>query len=40
MGGGAWTFLVGVVFCLFDSIDKKEPCLLNRYTIVLFVAST
>ncbi len=30
MGGGAWPFLVGGVICLVNSVNERDPCLLNR----------
>jgi hypothetical protein len=29
MGGGAWPFLVGGVICLVDSVNERDPRLLN-----------
>ena len=29
MGGGAWPFLVGEVICLVNSVNERDPCLLN-----------
>ncbi len=29
MGGGAWPFLVGGVICLVNSVNERDPCLLN-----------
>ena len=31
MGGGAWPFLVGAVICLVNSVNERDPRLLNRY---------
>ena len=30
MGGGAWPFLVGGVICLVNSVNERDPRLLNR----------
>ena len=30
MGGGAWPFLVGGVICLVNSVNERDPSLLNR----------
>ena len=32
MGGGAWPFLVGGVICLVNSVNERDPCLLNSLT--------
>ncbi len=29
MGGGAWPFLVGGVIRLVNSVNERDPCLLN-----------
>ena len=29
MGGGAWPFLVGGVICLVNSVNERDPDLLN-----------
>ena len=29
MGGGAWLFLVGGVICLVNSVNERDPRLLN-----------
>ena len=29
MGGGAWPFLVGGVICLVNSVNERDPSLLN-----------
>ena len=29
MGGGAWPFLVGGLICLVNSVNERDPCLLN-----------
>ena len=29
MGGGAWPFLVGGVICLVNSVNERDPRLLN-----------
>ena len=31
MGGGAWPFLVGGVICLVNSVNERDPTLLNSY---------
>ncbi len=31
MGGGAWPFLVGGVICLVNSVNERDPCLLNSW---------
>ncbi len=30
MGGGAWPFLVGGVICLVNSVNERDPPLLNN----------
>ena len=30
MGGGAWPFLVGGVICLVNSVNERDPRLLNN----------
>jgi hypothetical protein len=30
MGGGAWPFLVGGVICLVNSVNERDPSLLNN----------
>ncbi len=35
MGGGAWPFLVGGVICLVNSVNERDPRLLNNVTNVL-----
>ncbi len=30
MGGGAWSFLVGGVICLVNSVNERDLILLNR----------
>ncbi len=35
MGGGAWPFLVGGVICLVNSVNERDPRLLNNATNVL-----
>ncbi len=32
MGGGAWPFLVGGVICLVNSVNERDPRLLNRWS--------
>ncbi len=32
MGGGAWPFLVGGVICLVNSVNERDPRLLNSCT--------
>ncbi len=34
MGGGAWPFLVGGVICLVNSVNERDPRLLNNATNV------
>ena len=34
MGGGAWPFLVRELFCLVDSDNERDPCLLNSPVII------
>ncbi len=29
MGGGAWPSLVGGVICLVNSVNERDPCLLD-----------
>ncbi len=31
MVGGAWPFLVGGVICLVNSVNERDPCLLNSW---------
>ncbi len=31
MGGGAWPFLVGGVICLVNSVNERDPRLLNSF---------
>ena len=31
MGGGAWPFLVGGVICLVNSVNERDPRLLNNW---------
>ncbi len=31
MGGGAWPFLVGGVICLVNSVNERDPSLLNNH---------
>ncbi len=35
MGGGAWPFLVGGVICLVNSVNERDPRLLNNATNAL-----
>ena len=35
MGGGAWPFLVGGVICLVNSVNERDPRLLNSCTNAL-----
>ena len=35
MGGGAWPFLVGGVICLVNSVNERDPSLLNSGRKVL-----
>ena len=35
MGGGAWPFLVGGVICLVNSVNERDPSLLNSGREVL-----
>ncbi len=35
IGGGAWPFLVGGVICLVNSVNERDPRLLNNATNVL-----
>ena len=32
-GGGAWPFLVGGVICLVNSVNERDPNLLNRVVL-------
>ena len=34
MGGGAWTFLVGGVICLVNSVNERDLSLLTSYVEV------
>ena len=38
MGGGAWPFLVGGVICLVNSVNERDPCLLNSHARFLRAA--
>ena len=33
MGGGAWPFLVGGVICLVNSVNERDPRLLNSWSM-------
>ena len=33
MGGGAWPFLVGGVICLVNSVNERDPSLLNSMAL-------
>ena len=33
MGGGAWPFLVGGVICLVNSVNERDPSLLNSVAL-------
>ena len=35
MGGGAWPFLVGGVICLVNSVNERDPSLLNSVRLLL-----
>jgi hypothetical protein len=35
MGGGAWPFLVGGVICLVNSVNERDPRLLNSFVNAL-----
>lgn len=35
MGGGAWPFLVGGVICLVNSVNERDPRLLNSSGLTL-----
>ena len=35
MGGGAWPFLVGGVICLVNSVNERDPRLLNSRTLFM-----
>jgi hypothetical protein len=37
MGGGAWLFLVGGVICLVNSVNERDPRLLNSSANVFFI---
>ena len=37
MGGGAWPFLVGGVICLVNSVNERDPCLLNSWVNDSFI---
>ena len=39
MGGGAWPFLVGGVICLVNSVNERDPSLLNSL-LVLYTTPT
>ncbi len=34
MGGGAWPFLVGGVICLVNSVNERDPRLLNSHIML------
>ncbi len=36
MGGGAWPFLVGGVICLVNSVNERDPRLLNSHMNALY----
>jgi hypothetical protein len=38
MGGGAWPFLVGGVICLVNSVNERDPRLLNNSANVFSLA--
>ena len=38
MGGGAWPFLVGGVICLVNSVNERDPCLLNSSADEYFIS--
>ena len=38
MGGGAWPFLVGGVICLVNSVNERDPRLLNNSVNVFSLA--
>jgi hypothetical protein len=37
MGGGAWSFLAGGVICLVNSVNERDPHLLNNSANVFFI---
>ena len=37
MGGGAWPFLVGGVICLVNSVNERDPRLLNSWANCLCI---
>ena len=39
MGGGAWPFLVGGVICLVNSVNERDPSLLNSARVLLHAVS-
>ena len=39
MGGGAWPFVVGGVICLVNSVNERDPSLLNSARGLLAAAS-
>ena len=39
MGGGAWPFLVGGVICLVNSVNERDPSLLNSWREVYLATS-
>ena len=39
MGGGAWSFLVGGVICLVNSVNERDLNLLNSYLKLRFQAN-
>ena len=40
MGGGAWPFLVGGVICLVNSVNERDPSLLNSSLVVSTVLTS
>ena len=39
MGGGAWPFLVGGVICLVNSVNERDRCLLNSWSVLTLIAA-
>ncbi len=39
MGGGAWPFLVGGVICLVNSVNERDPRLLDSGENALYSSS-
>ena len=40
MAGGAWPFLVGGVICLVNSVNERDPSLLNSAAVLCTVRAS